>query len=235
MRILWGACMATLLAGAMAYAQDYQYQAAPSQDVTVAPADNAVVSGDINAAGEGTGTTVQGSAVTVNEDVVAEGQGVSAVNYDIAALPAEDEGRGGSLLPREDQMGISGTLSSWDTSPTGVYQSSRDHLGSPFPMAAAPSIDTGDRTLVTNENDLPPSMAGNVSGWTTSPTAVHEEYQLNVGSPFPMSADPSIRMGKNPLEHVDEGADFSKGTGQPFADTASPFPTAGAPARRNWW
>ena len=240
MRILWGAFMATLLTGAMAFAQDYQYQAAPSQDIdNVAPADSAA-GGPINATDlalpendEGSGITIQGNAMSANTEVVAESnyEGNSSV---VVAVPEKFD-RHGSLLPREDQMGVSGTLSSWDTSPTGVYKSSRDHLGSPFPMAAAPSIDTGDRTLVTDENAVPPSMAGNVSGWDTAPTAVYKDYDIMVGSPFPMSADPSIRMGKNKLESVDEGADFSNGTGQPFADTASPFPTAGAPARRNWW
>ncbi|SRR6266496_5967476 len=140
-----------------------------------------------------------------------------------AALPAAAQARSGSLLPDEPHSGISGTLSSWDTSPTGVYKESGNALGSPFPMAANPALKTGSSLLPAQE-EVPASMSTNLS---------RSENGYELGSPFPMAADPAIREGHNKLESVDEGSDFSRGS--VFADTASPFPTAGAPARRNAW
>jgi hypothetical protein len=217
MKMLWGALVATLLAGAMAFAQDYQ----SSQDVNTAQQNDQFVSG---------GVTVDGNAAVSTESV----EGVEAIHYETSSLPPEKH-YGGSLLPDEDQCCVSGTLSSWDTSPTGVYKSAQDELGSPFPMAAAPAIDTGDRSLLPSRADLPPAMAGNLSSWDTSPTAVHKDAELLNGSPFPMSAAPPIRQGKSLMGSVDQDADFSVGTGQPFGDTSSPFPTAAAQPRRNWW
>jgi hypothetical protein len=138
-----------------------------------------------------------------------------------------------SLLPDEPQSGISGTLSSWDTSPTGVYKDSRVTFGSPFPMSAAPSIaEHRDRNILPNDEEVPPSMSGNVSSWDTAPTAVYKGYEFNLGSPFPMAADPGLGTAKDPdkkLDDVDVNGNFN--AMDPFPDTASPFPTA---AVRNW-
>ena len=141
-----------------------------------------------------------------------------------AALPAAAQAKAGSLLPDEPQSGISGTLSSWDTSPTGVSEESSTTLGSPFPMAANPAIKTGSHSLLRDEEELPSAMSSNLSS---------SEKGYELGSPFPMAADPALRQGHNKLESADEGADFSRGS--VFADTASPFPTAGAPSRSNAW
>lgn len=141
-----------------------------------------------------------------------------------AALPAAAQAKAGSLLPDEPHAGISGTLSSWDTAPTGVYKDSGATLGSPFPMAANPAIQTGTG-LLPDQEELPSAMSSNVSS--------SEKKGYELGSPFPMAADPALREGHNKLESVEEGADFSRGS--VFADTASPFPTAGAPARKNAW
>ena len=137
----------------------------------------------------------------------------------IATLPSAAQARAGSLLPDEPNSAITGTLSSWDTSPTGVYEDSGAALGSPFPMAANPAIESRNE-----QEEVPSSMSRNLS-------SLEKDYEL--GSPFPMAADPALRDGHNKLESVTEGADFSRGS--IFADTASPFPTAGAPARSNAW
>ena len=124
-----------------------------------------------------------------------------------AALPAAAQANGGSLLPDESHSALSGTP-----------------LGSPFPMAANPALATGNDSLLPDQEEVPSSMSRNLS-------SSKEGYEL--GSPFPMAADPAIRDGHNRLEGIDEGADFSRGS--VFSDTASPFPTAGAPARTNAW
>ena len=124
----------------------------------------------------------------------------------IAALPSAAQAKAGSLLPDSTHSGISGAT-----------------LGSPFPMAANPALNTGSGSLPAEQEEVPSSMSTNLSGSKSG-------YEL--GSPFPMAADPAIRGGhNNKLDSVDEGADFSRGS--VFADTASPFPTAAAPARRN--
>ena len=126
-----------------------------------------------------------------------------------AALPAAAQAKGGSLLPDEPHATASGTPYS---------------LGSPFPMAANPALTTGSDSLLPDQEEVPASMSRNLSS---------SEKNYELGSPFPMAADPAIRDGHNKLESVDEGADFSRGS--VFADTASPFPTAAAPARANAW
>jgi len=122
-----------------------------------------------------------------------------------AALPVAAQAKAGSLLPDAPHSGISGAS-----------------LGSPFPMAANPALNTGSRSLLPEREELPSSMSSNICG-------SKKNYEL--GSPFPMAADPAIRDGHNKLENVNEGADFSRGS--IFADTTSPFPTAAAPARSN--
>jgi hypothetical protein len=117
-----------------------------------------------------------------------------------AALPLAAEAKAGSLLPDATYSGTSGAA-----------------LGSPFPMAANPAINTGDHSLLPDQKELPSAMSSNVSSSKT-------DYEL--GSAFPMAANPA---GHNKLKDVSEGADFSRGS--VFADTASPFPTAAAPAR----
>ena len=122
-----------------------------------------------------------------------------------AALPVAAQAKAGSLLPDATHSGNSGAT-----------------LGSPFPMAANPALNNGSHSLLPDRKQVPASMSTNLS-------STQKRYEL--GSPFPMAADPAVRNGHNKLESVDEGADFSRGS--VFADTASPFPTAAAPARSN--
>ena len=122
-----------------------------------------------------------------------------------AALPVAAETKAGSLLPDAAYSGTSGAM-----------------LGSPFPMVANPALNTGGDTALAMQHELPSSMSRNLS-------SSKKGYEL--GSPFPMAANPALRDGHSTLESVNEGADFSRGS--VFADTASPFPTAAAPARSN--
>ena len=129
---------------------------------------------------------------------------------------------------------ISGTLSSWSTSPTGIYQDSKILGGSPFPMSANPALLHGNRDILPAE-ELPSSMAANLSSWDTAPTGVYFGHRNALGSPFPKSADPALTSGgdqvNRKLSDVDEVWHGEHYTGNP-ADSASPFPLAGDPHSR---
>ena len=126
---------------------------------------------------------------------------------------------------------ISGTLSSWSTSPTGIYQDSKILGGSPFPMSANPALLGAHRTILPAE-ELPPSMAANLSSWDTAPTGVYFGHSNAVGSPFPKAADPALTSGGgHKLSDVDVVWHSEHYTGNP-PDSASPFPLAGAPNDR---
>jgi hypothetical protein len=135
---------------------------------------------------------------------------------------------------------ISGTLSSWDTSPTGIYHDSRVLCGSPFPMAADPALVNGRDRDILPEEELPASMAANLSSWDTSPTAVYHDNRVLTGSPFPQSGDPALTSGRSSdrdrkLDDVDAAWHSDHYTGnEQFPDAASPFPQQGNPARRFW-
>ena len=135
---------------------------------------------------------------------------------------------------------ISGTLSSWDTSPTGIYHDSRILCGSPFPMAADPALVNGTERDILPAEELPPSMAANLSSWDTAPTAVYHDNRILTGSPFPQSADPALTSGRSgdldkKLSDADafRHSDSYQGAEQ-YPDSASPFPLQGDPARRFW-
>ena len=129
---------------------------------------------------------------------------------------------------------ITGTLSSWDTSPTGIYQDSKILGGSPFPMAANPALNQGKRDILPDE-ELPPSMAANLSSWDTAPTGVYFGHRNAVGSPFPKAADPALTSGGDQVDRklsdVDEVWHGEHYTANP-PDSASPFPLSGAPNDR---
>ena len=128
---------------------------------------------------------------------------------------------------------ISGTLSSWSTSPTGIYEDSKILGGSPFPMSANPSL-LQHRDILPEE-ELPSSMAANLSSWDTAPTAVYFGHRNAVGSPFPKAADPALTSGGDQVDRklsdVDDVWHGEHYTGNP-PDSASPFPLAGAPNDR---
>ncbi len=129
---------------------------------------------------------------------------------------------------------ISGTLSSWSTSPTGIYQDSKILGGSPFPMAANPALLHGNRDILPAE-ELPSSMAANLNSWDTAPTGVYFGHRNALGSPFPKAADPALTSGGDrvdrKLSDVDVVWHGEHYTGNP-PDSASPFPLAGAPNER---
>ena len=124
-----------------------------------------------------------------------------------SVLPSAAQATAGSLLPDATYTAVA------------ADQHSGAALGSPFPMAANPAIESRSE-----QEELPSAMSSNLS---------RSDHGYELGSPFPMAADPAIREGHNKLEGVDEGADFSRGSA--FADTASPFPTAASPARSSAW
>src|SRR6266536_1447483 len=130
--------------------------------------------------------------------------------------------------------GISGTLSSWSTSPTGIYQDSKILGGSPFPMAANPALLHGNRDILPAE-ELPSSMAASLSSWDTAPTGVYFGHRNAIGSPFPQAADPALTSGGDQadrkLSDVDLNWHDQDYTGNP-PDSASPFPLEGAPHSR---
>lgn len=128
---------------------------------------------------------------------------------------------------------ISGTLSSWDTSPTGIYHDSRILCGSPFPMAADPALLNGEDQDILPSEELPSSMAANLSSWDTAPTAAYFEHNNVVGSPFPMAADPALASGGDQfdrkLSDVDEVFHGDSASNTNYPDSASPFPLEGDP------
>ena len=130
---------------------------------------------------------------------------------------------------------VSGTLSSWSTSPTGIYQDSKILCGSPFPMAANPALVTGEHRDILPAQELPASMAANLSSWDTSPTGVYFGHRNAVGSPFPKAADPALVSGGDQVDRklsdVDMNWHGTGYTGNP-ADSASPFPLSGVPHSR---
>ena len=130
---------------------------------------------------------------------------------------------------------ITGTLSSWSTSPTGIYQESKILGGSPFPMSANPALNASHHRDILPEQELPASMAANLSSWDTSPTGVSFEHREALGSPFPKAADPALTTGHEQIDRklsdVDEvwhGQDYTLNP----PDSASPFPLAGDPHDR---
>ena len=127
------------------------------------------------------------------------------------------------------------TLSSWSTSPTGVYEDYQILGGSPFPMSANPAITQGKHRDILPDEALPPSMAANLSSWDTAPTGVYFGHSNALGSPFPKAADPALTSGGDQadrkLSDVDEVWHGEHYTGNP-PDSASPFPLAGAPHSR---
>jgi hypothetical protein len=129
---------------------------------------------------------------------------------------------------------ISGTLSSWSTSPTGIYQDSKILGGSPFPMSANPALQGTHRSILPAEG-LPSSMAANLSSWDTAPTGVYFGHSNAVGSPFPKAADPALTSGGDQVDRklsdVDAVWHDQDYTLNP-PDSASPFPLAGAPNER---
>ena len=130
---------------------------------------------------------------------------------------------------------ISGTLSSWSTSPTGIYKDSEILCGSPFPMAANPALVNGAHRDILPSEELPASMSANLSSWDTAPTAVYFGHRNAVGSPFPMAADPALVSGGDrsdrKLSDVDLNWHDQDYTGNP-PDSASPFPLQAAPHSR---
>ena len=130
---------------------------------------------------------------------------------------------------------ISGTLSSWSTSPTGIYQDSQILCGSPFPMAANPALNQGRHRDILPAEELPSSMAANLSSWDTAPTGVYFGHSNAVGSPFPKAADPALTSGGDQVDRklsdVDAYWHGEHYTGNP-PDSSSPFPLSAAPHSR---
>jgi hypothetical protein len=131
---------------------------------------------------------------------------------------------------------ISGTLSSWDTSPTGIYHDSRILCGSPFPMSADPALVNGSERDILPAEELPSSMASNLSSWDTAPTAVYFGHRNSLGSPFPMSADPALVTGGDQSDRKLSDVDFEfhgEGYTRNPSDSASPFPLEADPNAGN--
>ena len=130
---------------------------------------------------------------------------------------------------------ISGTLSSWSTSPTGVYKDYEIIGGSPFPMSANPALTHGTNRDILPDEVLPSSMAANLSSWDTAPTGVYFGHSNATGSPFPKAADPALTSGGDQadrkLSDVDVNWHDQGYTGNP-PDSASPFPLEAAPHSR---